>query len=468
MPGKMGGVLIGAALAILLAGLVVAGAAPLEIPLGSAPEIDGILEREEWGDATTIDFTANDGAIEIRVYLLHDGEQVYVAFDYVANRNAELIIPEVLIDADNGNTEGWAGDDWWFHVSAQNCEARGTYEDYGRCGLTRPLWRARPNFAPSPNSVAIPAVEIRIPLEMVGISPGALFGLSLTVNAWPSDTRAYWPVGASIENPATWGEAILSETTAARIAFDSNRDGNVEIYVMNSEGSDPTRLTARPGEGLAAAWSPDGSQIAFSTSTDSFVLDLETDELRQLPPGGQMNWSPDGNRIVFVRHVDGDAEIFVMNSDGSDVRQLTHNDCGDFEPVWLPDGERIGWSSDCVGNADIYVMGADGTNLVRLTDSKGHDAYPHWSPDGSRIVFCSDRTGAWEIYVMDADGSNVRQLTHAGSFAGAPRWSPDGTQIVFEADWDGDAEIYVMNADGSNVRQLTDNNAQDRRPSWRP
>lgn len=206
-------------------------ASPLEIPLGSAPEVDGAFDPSEWSDATTVEFTVNDGVIDVRVHLVHDDEQLYVAFEYVVNPDAELIIPEILIDPNNGKSQDWADDDWWFHVSAQNCDAQGEYDNYGRCGLARPAWLGRPNFAPGSASVPLDAIEIRIPFSMVGIAPGEPFGLSLTVNAWPSDTRGYWPDGGSIESPATWGEAVLvagSDDTSAASA--------VEVRYLGANG----------------------------------------------------------------------------------------------------------------------------------------------------------------------------------------------------------------------------------------
>ncbi|MBU0595253.1 hypothetical protein KJ567_01035, partial [Candidatus Bipolaricaulota bacterium] len=109
---------------------------------------------------------------------------------------------------DDKTTE-WSVDDWWFHVSAQDCEAQGEYDVYTRCGRTRPLWSGKPNFAPDPDSVPLGAIEVRIPLSMVGILPGDVFGLALRVLAWPSDTLGHWPAGAAIASPATWGEAVL-------------------------------------------------------------------------------------------------------------------------------------------------------------------------------------------------------------------------------------------------------------------
>ena len=459
-----------AILTLLAAAAAIPAAASVEIPLGEPPSIDGEFSHAEWAGATRVEFTANEGRIAIIGHLLQSACELYVAFEFAENPDGEIVIPEILIDPDNSKAEAWEPDDWWFHVSAQNCDAEGGYDDYSRCALRRPNWIGRPNFAPDPHSVPLPAIEIRIPFWMVGISSEAPFGLTLSALAFPSETRGSWPTDAEIDHPSTWGEASL-EPIEGVIAFDSDRDGDADIYVMGVDGARPIQLTNMPGDDTAPAWSPDGTTIAFSTAVYGYAMRLDGSELLRLPRAGQMSWSPDGERIVLVQHGFGDAEVFVMNADGSGLTQLTDNDVGDYEPTWLPNSREIGFSSgfsESGGYADIYVMNASGGDVRRLTSASAHDAYPDWSPDGSRVVFCSNRTGSWEIFVMNADGSGATQLTFEDSFAGSPRWSPDGTQIVFEADWDGDTEIYVMNADGGNVRQLTDNDADDRRPCWRP
>ncbi len=204
---------------LLLAGAAVAALAaqdaeslvPLGIPFGSAPTVDGVFDAAEWSAAATVGLLANEGTIDVRVHLVHDGEDLYVAFETIANPDDELLIPEILIDVEDDRSEGWSDDDWWFHVSAQNCDARGGYDDYTRCSLTRPSWLGRPNFAPSPRSVPLDAIEIRIPLSMLALMVGETFGLGVTANAWPSDTRGYWPETASIVSPETWGAAVLLE-----------------------------------------------------------------------------------------------------------------------------------------------------------------------------------------------------------------------------------------------------------------
>jgi Tol biopolymer transport system component len=207
----------------------------------------------------------------------------------------------------------------------------------------------------------------------------------------------------------------------SRIVFQSVRDGNQEIYVMNADGSEETRVTDNPAHDAFASWSPDGSKIIFETNRDG-------------------NW-----------------EIYVMNADGTDQTRITDSPAQDRRPSWSSDGLRITFASDRDGNWEIYTLNVDGTNPIKLTENPADDGYAVCSPDGKRIVFVSDRDGNDGIYVMDADGSNQTKLTHSRAYEGLPSWSPDGLKIAFETDRDFDEEIYVMNADGSNPENLTKN-----------
>ncbi len=174
------------------------------------------------------------------------------------------------------------------------------------------------------------------------------------------------------------------------------------------------------------------------------------------------DWSPDGRRIVFASNRTGN--IHVINADGSDVTQLTHNSDGNIDPAWSPDGRRIVFASNRTGN--IHVINADGSDVTQLThDSRSGG--PAWSPDCRRIAFTSyPRRGGGDIYVMNADGSDVTQLTH-DSRSGGPAWSPDGRRIAFTSGPYRDPEIYVMNADGSDVTQLT-HDSRSSSPAWSP
>jgi TolB protein len=154
-----------------------------------------------------------------------------------------------------------------------------------------------------------------------------------------------------------------------------------------------------------------------------------------------------------------DDDIFTLNDDGTDLRNLTSSAAYDLGPIWSPDGSKIAfWSDRDGGGNDIFVMNADGSGLVNLTRLPGNDALPSWSPDGSRIAFTH---GGSEIFTMNSDGSNPADL---GSGDEAT-WSPDGTKIGFT----DNGRIYSMNADGTARTGLSQaGNWEDRGASWSP
>ena len=171
-------------------------------------------------------------------------------------------------------------------------------------------------------------------------------------------------------------------------------------------------------------------------------------------PAQQGRAAGDG-MLAFVSERDGNAEIYVMNLDGTGLLRLTNDAGRDADPAWSPDGKRIAFASDRAGSWDIYVMNADGSNLVRRTQTGRSDA-PAWSPDGSKIAFSSLRDGQFGIYVMTVDGdwANPTRVGYDRGWNSHPAWSPDGRQIAFVSDgraFDLLYDVYVMNADGSNI-----------------
>ncbi|MDE0300025.1 MAG: hypothetical protein OXN17_15430 [Candidatus Poribacteria bacterium] len=310
-----------------------------------------------------------------------------------------------------------------------------------------------------------------------------------------------------------------------QIAFYSDREGGTpggydfwSVFVMNPDGSNPVNLTKRIGVDTLPSRSPDKSKYLFWTEHDRqrdiFMIDPDGSNLLNLTndPGSDSSprWSPDGRRILWNRWPPGGlggAEIFVMNTDGSNPHNLGRG----IRPKWSPDGSMIGFTLDgrqdnaLVMNADgggrrqvtdelfptrfiswsrdgtkvafdhrkpfgfvqnkVFIVNVDGTGLFELTkDVPEVDCYGGaWSPDGTKIAITS--TGG--IYVLNSDGTNPINITihHDNRWGVGPRWSPDGTKIMYEiTEWIGDmhhGEIYIMNSDGSDPINITNHPAHD-------
>lgn len=264
----------------------------------------------------------------------------------------------------------------------------------------------------------------------------------------------------------------------ALIAFVSERGGNPDIYVMNTDGSGLARLTDDPAADISPAWSPDGTRIAFVSerggSADIYVMNADGRGLARLTddpaPDLYPAWSPDGQWLAFTSTRDANTDIYVVSAtNASDPRRLTFHPAADLMPTWSPNGVWLAFTSGRDGASELYVLEIGETDVVRLTNSQGtHNWFPAWSPDDARISFVVERSGRGEIYTIQPNGAHIRRLSQQPDSVGKTAWSPDGTEIAFVSERDGSADIYVMDAAGANARRLTTDPAPDYDPSWRP
>jgi TolB protein len=281
-----------------------------------------------------------------------------------------------------------------------------------------------------------------------------------------------------------------------KIVFQSDREGNYELYVMNPDGTDIRNLTSHPASDTAPVPSPDGRRIAFQSNRDGnndiYILDLESGAQTNLTKNAANDlsptWSPDGSSIAFVS--DRDAilldearglwtnDIYIMEADGSDPRRLTADNLtnGYGGLAWSPDGGSIALcqSSFTAYGAyfplGIHLMNLSDLTLTRLTfDSATIQCDPKWSPDGNQILYVVSGSGFSNLYLMNAGGTDqVKLSADPSAYDTSPSWSLDGKSILFSSNRGDGYHIYKMNADGAHPIQLTDGPGEETFPAWLP
>ncbi|WP_165395218.1 PD40 domain-containing protein [Flagellimonas allohymeniacidonis] len=279
--------------------------------------------------------------------------------------------------------------------------------------------------------------------------------------------QANWALG---QHKAVWVERCLTETThedryasyspnGEWIVFESNRDGNWDIYMMNSQGENVKRLTYNESEDRRPSWHPNGEKVLFESnrngSNELFTLNLRSGKekkLKQNTKDGEFvfaSYSPNGKRIaVSLRESEQKSKIVLLSKKGKRVKTIIENGKRNFYPRWSKDGKEIVYfSRKDTDNKDdeIYGINLETGVEARLTLWKTHNFCPSWSFDNSQIVYVTSMEGSRpEIFIMDRDGNNKTQITHNEEGDTLPNWHPKENRILVTAYRNGNYQICEL------------------------
>ena len=242
------------------------------------------------------------------------------------------------------------------------------------------------------------------------------------------------------------------------------RTGDTEIFLVDPDAGDAINLSRSPdSQERYPCWSPDGKRIAFISDraggANLFVMDANGSNVRQLTHTTAVCYMPSwaGDRIVLGVH-GARPEMASLRPDGSDFKILGEG----HDPCLSSDGKRITYTGEAPGGVSVFVMDADGSNkrqIVKDVNPWGA-IFPSWSPDGKQIVYAFKQGEALELFIVNADGSGLRQLTRLGKICTPPAWSPDGKWISFrytdEAYW----------RDKERMKKVYAEHPADKRPVW--
>jgi TolB protein len=271
-----------------------------------------------------------------------------------------------------------------------------------------------------------------------------------------------------------------------QIVFSTDSNGKDQIVLMDVELYKPKVFLSDSSADLQfPRVSADGTKIAYQARKSNHSVELRVTELEtqktsvlyttnpDLPPTFSLTpaWSPDGSKIVFSTKTTGNADIYTIKTDGTGLRQLTDDPAPDLTPSYSPDAKEIFFARDFYGVPRLFRMNADGSDARRVTDKSGYELFPAVSPDGRTLLFSGDRVDGrskgLDIFSLDlSEPGNERIILSRPFHDVEATYSPDGEKIVLVSESDGNQEIYLMNADGSGLLRLTRNKATDTSPTF--
>lgn len=366
--------------------------------------------------------------------------------------------------------------------------------------------RLRPDFVPAQMMTLLsPITEIRFPFfsqaptsapiatqtlaDLPSVTPlPVLPTMTATQTLPPTPAISPTPDNTPIPVATTLGGG------SGQVAFASTRLGLPQLFLVNADGTDLVQITNMEQGACQPSWSPDGLQLAFISpcggrgefyetiynESSLYIINADGTGLKQLTPspGSDFDpaWSPDSERIAFTSVRDGFRQIYTLDVESLAVTLLTNTEdtIESSQPAWSPDGSRIAYTVKRVGTYQVWAMTDTGQEAVQLARS-GQDLWdflPAWSADGKTVFFNQRRQGPFRPWLMKANFEDLsqdpRRLNYVTPIEDVS-FSPDGLWLVFEGmDGEGNRDIYFMTVAGSGRTRLTNDSRIDFDPVWRP
>jgi Tol biopolymer transport system component len=267
--------------------------------------------------------------------------------------------------------------------------------------------------------------------------------------------------------------ATISKT--GKIAFISNRYGTPDIYIMNPDGSGLKRITSTAEEKQELDWSPNEDYIVFTAGNlDNervCLVSVEGDSdykviSRYDKKCSYPRWSPDGDEILYVRQDGSFLQLYYTDPFGDRGGKYTSKLIQHWMPAWSPAGDELVYMGGNSNKWSLYSLNVKTGQGENLTGRYKPAVNPVWSPDGQNLVFMSRRFGSFDIFVVSRNGNKVRRITRNSGRESTPYWSPDGKWITYWSDEDGDPEVWVTDAEGLEHKKLTNNSQRDINAQW--
>lgn len=345
-------------------------------------------------------------------------------------------------------------------------------------GLLKNTVKNTPTISPSPRAVL---VEASSTVTITETAEAPLIEMTVT----PESTFTVTPINTETITPTP-----LAAANGKWIAFVSERTGIPQIWLMQTDGSNQHPLTNLPDGACQPAWSPDGKQLVFVSPCPAkgqrgsdqiegailIIINADGTGYRPLKslPGGDFDpaWSPNGTQIIFTSLRDGDRmHMYIYTLADDKAVRFSRPSSSDRHPAWSPDGKQVAFESASMGVMQIWLMSVDGKTLTAFSDQDDNpDTLPAWSPDGNILYYIQNAPGdpraiARQVGVPGAKEVRIAERTVKPLTLHV---SPDGSTLLFESKQDGNLEIYQITSNGANLTRLTNDPAADYQAVYQP